>query len=534
MSDALSADVVIVGSGVAGALCAYRLAQQGVKVLVLEAGPRINRADIIKGFQTSPYFDLSAGYPNPDWAPRPDWGNASDPYIAQTGSVINRMEYLRVVGGTTWHWSGSAVRLRPEDFRLFSTHQVGVDWPIAYDTLEPDYAEAERELGVAGEAAADPVLPRSTPFPLPPVPPSYAEKWIAERLRAASLSFISRPSARNTIPYDGRGQCAGFGTCSPICPSGAQYSAMVHVEKAERLGVRVLENCRVERLHSDAAGRIRSASFARPDGSTGTARGALFVLAANGIETPRLLLMSATEQYPDGLANASGQVGRNFMDHPGLHIQMDLPEPVYSGRGPVSTRQCLAWCEGDFRRSHAGWLMDTNNTLDLHTLAQQAMVNGHWPPALDAAVRQRAQHQFQIDAHMEQLPYASNRITLDWTRRDRAGQPKIQLSYTYGDYEQAGFARIRDVFRTIGQTLGARDTRLSDPFAHHHLMGATRMGSDPRHAVTDSHGRAHDHANLFLLGSSLFPTGGTANPTLTIAALALRSVRAMLRQLRIG
>ncbi|MDP2821983.1 MAG: GMC family oxidoreductase [Sulfuritalea sp.] len=532
MSNGLTADVVIVGSGVAGALCAYRLARRGVKVLILEAGPRIRREAIINGFQNSPQLDLSAGYPNPDWAPRPDWGKAADPYILQTGPVINRMEYLRVVGGTTWHWSGNALRLRPEDFRLASLYQAGIDWPISYDILEPDYAAAERELGVAGDDDADRGLPRSTRFPLPPVPPSHAEKWVAKRLRTAGLSFTARPSARNTLPFDGRGQCAGFGSCSPICPTGAQYSAMVHIEKAERLGVRVMENCRVDRLDTNASGKVRSLAFSRSDGSTGTARGTIFAIAANGIETPRLLLMSASAQHPHGLANSSGQVGRNFMDHLGLYVRMDLPEAVYTGRGPVTTQQCLDYCEGGFRRSHAGWLMGTDNTLDLHQLAEQELARGLWPPALDEAIRQRARHQYQINAHMEQLPAADNRITLNWALRDRAGQPQIRLHYSFGEYEQAGFARIRGVFRTIGQTLGARDTRLSEPFAHHHLMGATRMGIDPRRSVADSHGRTHDHANLFLLGSSLFPTGGTANPTLTIAALTLRITRAMLQQLR--
>jgi choline dehydrogenase-like flavoprotein len=534
MSSALTADVVIVGSGIAGALCAYRLAQQGVTVLMLEAGPRLQREEIVAGFKATTQHDFSAGYPNPDWAPRPDWSKATDNYIVQTGPIENRMEYLRVVGGTTWHWAGSAVRLRPEDFRLFSHHHVGVDWPIDYGTLEPDYADAERELGVAGDNGVDAGLPRSTTFPMPPVPPTYAERWASERLHAAGLSFVSRPSARNTMPYDGRQQCEGFGSCSPICPTGAQYSAMVHVEKAERLGARVLGNSRVDRLHADAAGRIQRASFTRADGTKGTARGKFFVIAANGIETPRLLLMSASERYPQGLANLSGQVGRHYMDHPGLYIQMDLPEAVYSGRGPATTMQCLKYCDGAFKKQHAGWLMDTNNTMNLHGITLQAMAQAVWPPALDEVIRHRALHQFQIDAHMEQLPRSSNRITVDWSQHDRAGQPKIKLHYAYSDYEQAGFEQLRGVFRNISQILGAVNFRISEPFAHHHLMGATRMGTNQCQSVTDSHGRTHDHANLFLLGSSLFPTSGTSNPTLTIAALALRSARALRQQLRTG
>lgn len=532
MTDLLTADVVIIGSGVAGALCAYKLAQQGVKVLVLEAGPRVQRADIIREFQKSPHFDLSAGYPNPDWAPRPDWSNPGEAYVVQSGPIPNQMEYLRVVGGTTWHWSGTAMRLRPGDFRMFSLYQVGVDWPISYDMLESDYVSAEQEMGVAGDAEVGPRLPRSMPFPMPAIPPSYAEKWVAARLRDVGLPFNSSTSARNTQPYDGRAQCAGFGTCSPICPTGAQYSAMVHVEKAERLGARVLENCRVDRLNTDAAGQIQSVSFSRADGTAGTARGRLFALAANGIETPRLLLMSASDQHPQGLANSSGQVGCNYMDHPGLYLRMALPKPVYSGRGPVTTQQCLTYTEGDFRRSHSGWLLDTLNTLDLHQITQQALAEGLAPPTLDEVIRQRVIHQFQIDAHMEQLPDVRNRITLNWARRDRAGQPGIELYYGYGEYEQAGFEKIRGVFRTIGQALGACSVHISEPFVHHHLMGATRMGSDPRRSVADGYGRSHDHANLFLLGSSLFPTAGTVNPTLTIAALALRSARAMVQQLR--
>jgi choline dehydrogenase-like flavoprotein len=526
------ADVVIVGSGVAGALCAYRLAQAGVRVLMLEAGPRIERADIIQAFQTSPHFDYSSGYPNPDWAPRPDWGNPADDYIEQRGAWVNRMEYLRVVGGTTWHWGGSTQRMRPEDFRLASLHQRGIDWPLSYDALEPDYADAERELGVAGDAAADPGLPRSTPYPMPPVPGSYAENYLSERLRALGLTFMLRPAARNTRAHDGRSPCQGFGTCAPICPSGAQYSAMVHIDKAERLGARVLENCRVDRLTTDAAGNITYANFTRADGRSGRARGRLFAVAANGIETPRLLLMSASDSYPGGLANRSGQVGRNFMDHPGLLLQMSLPDPVYSGRGPVSTRVSVDFSEGPFRQQHAAWQLDTTNILDVHAESLKLLAGALSPPQLDQVLRERLLRQCRIVAHLEQLPDPANRVVLHPSRRDRAGQPAIQLHYSIGDYEQAGMVQLRALFARIGRHLGATEAEVSGPQGHHHLMGTTRMGHDPRDSVTDSHGRTHDHANLFVLGSSLFPTGGTANPTLTIAALALRTARAMQAQLR--
>src|SRR5262249_5959826 len=144
-------------------------------------------------------------------------------------------------------------------------------------------------------------------------------------------------SARNSVPYDGRPQCDGYGTCTPICPIRAQYSAMVHVEKAEALGARVLAQSRVDRIVADPSGQVREVAFGRPDGTTGTGRGRAFILAANGIESPRLLPASANGAFPRGLANTSDQVGRNLMDHPGSYVHFELPFPVYANRGPLFT-----------------------------------------------------------------------------------------------------------------------------------------------------------------------------------------------------
>ena len=137
MTTQISTEVLIIGSGVAGAMCAYSLAQKGIKVTIMEAGPRIKRDEIVNGFKQSPYLDLSAGYPNVVWAPRPDWSLGNDQYIKQNGPEVLAIEYLRVVGGTTWHWGGNAIRLHPADFMMQSLYSVGVDWPISYQDLEP-------------------------------------------------------------------------------------------------------------------------------------------------------------------------------------------------------------------------------------------------------------------------------------------------------------------------------------------------------------------------------------------------------------
>jgi len=527
----VSTDVLIIGSGVAGALCAYRLAQKGVKVTILEAGPRIKREDIVTGFRNSPYLDLSAGYPNTPWAPRPDWGTGKDRYIEQIGPDVSAMEYLRLVGGTSWHWSANSIRLLPSDFQMHTTRSVGLDWPISYSDLEPYYTEAEYEMGVAGDDSADTGSPRSKPYPNPPIPPSYSDRILSEKLRSLGMSFIARPAARNSRTYDGRSQCQGFGTCSPICPTGAQYSAMVHIQKAEKLGVELIENARADRINTDNHGGIVSVDYTHSDGTQGSATGKIVVVAANGIETPRLLLMSASDEYPHGLANSSGEVGRNYMDHPGLSCRMLSPDPLYVDRGPESTITSFTYRAGDFQRERAAWTMSIYNRSFFHKTTLNSLREGVLPPDLDELIMYRSLHEVEFDVHLEQLPNHQNGITLDWSKKDSAGQPVMRFHYSLGGYERNGLKFAQDIFWKISNTLQSTETQISETYSHHHLMGTTRMGDKPLTSVVDHECRTHDHKNMFLLGSAVFPTCGTANPTLTIAALSLRAADHIKHQL---
>ncbi|MDI1227842.1 MAG: GMC family oxidoreductase [bacterium] len=526
----IDADVVIIGSGVAGAITACRLAERGVKnIVVLEAGPRIDRAATVQNFMKSPYADASSGYPNTAHAPRPDWNteNAGSS-IVMTGPVATKTEYLRVVGGTTWHWGGSTPRLHPADFALRKNYGVGHDWPFGYDTLAPYYNEAEKELGVAGDSTFDDGSPRDMPFPMPPIPLSFCDKQIAKGL--PDVKFFSRPVARASVPYRGRSQCEGFGSCMPVCPSGAQYTAADHVAQAEKLGVRVIENARVDRIVAD--GSVKYVEAKRPDGSTITVRGKIFVLAANGMETPRLLLMSAGESHVSGIANRSGQVGRNFMDHPTLIFRLLMPKPVWPGRGPVTIMASHDFRDGAFRKQRPGWIISTENRSGISDISRSLIAQGVEPPALDAAIRDRTSREINILASTEQLPDPQNGITLDWSKRDSAGQPVMRHYYSIGDYEQNGLDHIRRDFANYAKTLGAELGDTFGPLPIHHQMGMTRMGDDAKTSVTDHFGRCHDHANLFIAGASLFPSSSCVNPTLTIAALALRTADEIMRQLK--
>lgn len=525
------ADVVIVGSGISGALCAWRLARAGRRVLVIEAGPRIARGDIVRKFSTAHRHDFSWGYPNSPAAPRPDWSSTkSDGYIVQDGPIAIPFEYLRVVGGTTWHWGAACDRFLPSDFRLKSEYGVGVDWPIGYQDLEPYYAEIERELGVSGGADAHFGSPRSSPLPQPEMPAVYGEALVRDKLAGLGVQMVSQASARNSIPYDGRPQCEGFGNCMTMCPIGAQYAAIVHIEKAERLGARILENCRVDRFETDSTGRLSAVQFGRSDGSTDRATGKVFVLAANAVESPRLLLASAGERLPQGVANSSGQVGRNFMAHYAFIHRMGLPDAVHFGRGPLRTRYITSYRDLPSRKNQSAAMLMFENSLELFSTTIELLEQNLLPPELDAAIKYRAAHEATLFCFIEHLPQPENRVMIDWHDRDSAGQPRIHVHYGLTDYERNALAAMRTNVASFAKTLGADWTKEWDNMATNHIAGTLRMGTDPRTSVINAEGRAHDHPNLFVAGGSVFPTHPACGPTMTIAALALRTADAVLRE----
>ena len=526
------ADIVIIGSGIAGALCAWRLARTGLRVLMLEAGPRVDRAEVVRQFASAHRHDYSWGYPHSPKAPRPDWSkDKPDTYIVQDGPITIPFEYLRVVGGTTWHWGAACDRFLPSDLRMKSVFGVGVDWPIDYQQLEPYYSAVERELGTSGGADAHTGSPRSTGLPLPEMPTIYGEKLVKEKLRSIGVEIVSQASARNSVPYDSRPQCDGFGTCLSICPTGAQYAAIVHIEKAERLGARVLDGCRVDRIDADNSGRVTAVRFGRSDGSTNSAVGKIFILAANAVESPRLLLASTTEKFPRGVANSSGQVGRNFMAHYAIIERMETADPVYFGRGPLRTQYINSYRDQPSRRTQSAAFVTVENTPELFSSTIELLEQKLLPPELDAAINHRVKHETEFFAIIEQLPQPENRIAINWNNRDSAGQPRIHLYYGLTDYERHGLAAMRESFSSYASVLGAKWVKEWDNMASNHLAGTLRMGTDSTASVVDPDGRSHDHHNLFVVGGAVFPTHPACGPTLTIAALALRTADTIARQM---
>ena len=528
-----SADVIIVGSGVAGSMTAVRLARAGLKVVILEAGPRVQRAAALAQYRNALIKIPECPYPDTPYASHPVSDNP-DHYYVQDGSDKFGSPYLRQVGGTTWHWLGTTLRFVPDDFRLRSRFGVGIDWPISYDDLEPWYCEAEKELGVAGDPNADLNAPRSQPYPLPPIPLSYADQRMAAALAGTQYTVQPTPQARNSQRYDNRPACCGSSSCIPICPVQAKYDAMTHVAQAERAGVQLVADAIVSHIDVGVDGRITALTVKRPDGTEDRATGKVFVIAAHGIETPKLLLQSRTDRRPGGVANSSDQVGRNLMDHPCQLNCALAAEPLGMYRGPLSTAGIESTRAGEWRRDHAAFRMQFDNRGWAwpmgapESTVRDLIARGLRGAELDRALADRSSRQINIVPMVEQLPLAENRILPDDDRRDAIGIPRPRITFRYDDYSKRALAHGRRIFREIAAALKATEIHEApEILSSGHVMGTYRMGIDPRQSVVNPDHRAHDHPNLFLLGSGVFPTSAASNPTLTIAALALRAVGAI-------
>ncbi|WP_251330106.1 GMC family oxidoreductase [Haloplanus pelagicus] len=506
-------DVCVVGAGPAGAIVAARLAESGHDIVVLDAGPRFDPADREEQLDAH----LRPGIEGL-WG----MGGERDAY-ATSGPRDYPLNAARVkgVGGSTLHWQGMVMRLHERDFEMRSRHGVGSDWPIGYDDLRPYYAEAERELGVAGAADNPFAPPREEPHPLPAFPPSHSDAIFAEACESLGLPTHSVPNARNSEPYDDATACVGYGTCKPVCPSGAKYTAERHVARAEAAGARVIDRAPVQRLaHTDD--RIEAAVYATPDGREHRQAARAVVLACGGVENVRLLLLSASDAYPDGLANSSGLVGRYFMDH------------CFAGAGGRIDRPT--------RQNHVGF-----NTTESHALYDdtdplpgvkleflnyagpspviEALHADTWGDDLLDSLRDSYGTHLAVGGLVEQFPDADNRITLDRSTTDDHGNPVPEVRWSVGDRTRAAIERVNEVQVAILEELDATVDWVVGPDATgpaYHHMGTTRMGTDPSESVVAPDCRAHDLRNLWIAGSSVFPTGGAMNPTLTIAALSCR------------
>jgi glucose dehydrogenase len=565
-------DVIIVGSGVAGALMAWKLAELGnYRILILEAGDngitdgqrlifhhtmdtQSNRADVY-----APYKELESR----KWAPAAE--NSQRELAPQKADPNNYYDYTdesqeafkasynRMVGGTTWAWRGNTPRFIPSDFHLQSQFGVGRDWPLDYNELEPWYCQAEFELGVSGNHdELDGLFGgyRSQPFPMPGIPVGYSDQKVKERIdgqtvRGAQIRVVTTPQARNSAGFDDRPACEGHSNCIPLCPIQAKYDATVHLRRAlQHPNVELRTAAVVTRLEQGGDGRV-STVFYKDWKSDDvhlerSVEGAVVVLAAHAIETPKLLLLS------DGLANSSGQVGRNLMDHVQFELIATFPEPLYPFRGPQSITGIEAFRDGAFRSERSAFRMTIGNdgwgrTGSPATVIDGLLTAGQYGSALPSAIADRIPRMLRLSFSTEMLADPANRVDLS-KNNDALGIPRPRFTFDIGDYVRdglrEGFETSKELFALMGAEVSPNAKPLDNPQTGRmnwntaaHIMGTTVMGDNPADSVVDRWGRTHDVSNLWIVGSSVFPTSATSNPTLTIAALTLRTAQAIHRDL---
>ncbi len=528
--ETFDADVAIIGSGIAGALMAHRLASRKMKVIVLEAGPDVTRAGLHETFLSKRAYTPTDLDPRVDYAPTTHPADANG-YLLNEGSANYNLHMSKMVGGSTWHWAGGAERFPEKEFRLHATYGVGVDWPISYSDIEPHYTLAEHEMGVSVPLGENKSAWRSKPPPMTDFAWPYLYKRLREKLAPHGYAVDTLAFARNLREYDGRPACRGNNTCWPLCPIGAQYSGIVHIDKARAAGAEVRPQALVVRLEQEN-GRIVRAVYRRPDGSLQRVSAKYFAIAANGVETPKILLASRSEAAPNGLANRSDQVGRNFMDHWTVITSMKTAEPLYPGRGPIAFGKLMGVSDGEYRRERGAINIAFENRMSVDLIAAEVLREGYRGDALDRELRERATHRFEMTSGIEMLPDPDSRMSLDWERRDSAGQPRLRINMNPNAYVQRSLEEAARIQRDIAAKLGAEKivTRIAEHFGHH-PAGGTRMGADPKRSVVNGDCRTHDHDNLYLASSAVFPTlGGAHGPTLTIAALALRSADKILAE----
>ena len=601
-------DAVIVGSGVSGAIIANELARNDMCVLILEAGPGEDLT--IPGYETylnrfysATSKDNNAPYPANPNAPMPRSTDArritpgepdDSSYLVQNGPYSADSTYTRVVGGTTMHWEGKTLRMLPDDFALSTRYGRGLDWPVGYDDLKPFYRRAEHEIGVSGNVEDQCYLGIEMEpdyvFPMKRMPLSYLDELIAKEIDGSdvrlggedyAVTVRSTPQGRNGIPNpdyrapgndqkgyipvgavsehqaDQGGRCQGNINCTPLCPVQAKYGARKTLAKAlgsENGRVDLLPRTVASRVHVDPVDRRIShieykayGDLTSPEHTTGEARGRIFVLAANAIENPRLLLAS-------GLPSSSGLVGRNLMDHAYLLTWGLMPEIAGTMRGT----QCTAGIEelrtGPFRRHQAAFRIGIHNDgwgwatgapyTDLLDIVDNKNAYGR---SLRRSLVDRISRQLLLACMVETLPNETNRVTVDSRYKDNLGNLRPVVSFDVPDYTMAGIAAARQVSRQLFQRLGAEDHTTYDTMdagfktyegegyavrGGNHQGGTHIMGSDATNSVVDSRQRSWDHENLYLVGAGSMPTIGTANTTLTLAALCFSSADQIVAELK--
>jgi choline dehydrogenase-like flavoprotein len=522
-------DVLIVGSGASGAAVAWSLAETRMKILCLEQGDWTRQAEFPTNGRNWEARQFGDFHPSPNWRRRP-----SDYPVNDDNSPIKVLNF-NAVGGSTILYAAHYPRLHPSDFRVRSLDGVADDWPVDYATLEPFFTENDRMMGVSG-LAGDPAYPPKAP-PMPPLGLGKSGTRFAQALNRLGWHWWPSDTTVATVEYDGRAKCINLGHCMYGCAQGAKASTdITYWPHAIRAGVELRTRCRVSRIETDAQGMATGVAYFDADGVERFQAAEVVILACNGVGTPRLLLNSASGKFPQGLANASGQVGRNLMFHPYASIYGYVDEPLDGNRASPLCLWSHEFYETDPSRGFVrGYSYQLGRGIGAITEAVTSTAYGRlpWGDGHHDVYRRLLNRRISMAAICEDLPEPHNRVTIDPVLKDGNGIPAPKIDYTISDNSgrmlDHAIARGKDILTEAG----AWEIGVDRPILYGgwHLLGTARMGEDPERSVVNGWGRSHDVKNLFIVDGSIFVTSGGVNPTSTIQALALYIADQMKRRL---
>jgi choline dehydrogenase-like flavoprotein len=525
-------DFVIIGSGAAGGILAKELSTNGFRVVVLEQGPYLTESDFSHNeieilaqdkLTNHPKLQPNTFRKTPDEKAKPQ----------------RALVYGRCVGGTSVHFTANFWRFHEIDF--IERSKIGpipgttfTDWPITYADLEPYYTKVEWEIGVSGLAGASPFdPPRSKPYPMPPLPVK-SSGVIFERA-ASKLGWhpFPAPMAILSQPRPGRSACINCGFCLAFgCEVGAKSSSLATaIRMAEKTGrCEIRPNSYVHRIETDANGRAVGAVYFDEQRNTHLQKAKAVVVCANGAETPRLLLLSANKQFPNGLANSSGFVGKNLMLNSGAISMGVFEHPLNDYKGFAVSRIFHDFYELDAQKVgfYGGGGIDARFDMTPIGFAMGGLPPGtpRWGKDFKAALSHNFTRTMEIFCHGTSLPLENNSFSLDPDLKDAWGLPALRLTYKDhpDDLKLVNWLNVRaqELLDAAGAEKKWSYPAQEQQFAVH-LLGTCRMGNDPKISVINADHRTHDVKNLFLCDGSSLVTSGRGQPTMTIEALAFRA-----------
>ncbi len=509
--------VVVIGTGAGGGVLANELAQKGVHVVALEAGGRYLPEDYVNDEWES-FGQLAWLDPRTTSG---DWRVARD-FSGLPAWIV------KAVGGTTTHWAGASLRFQDHEWKALTTYgRVQganlLDWPIDAEEMDPWYDLAEKKLGVTltnGHAG----LPGNN-------------NYLVFEKGAKALGYKEVNTGRMAINSewnDDRMACQQTGFCFQGCKWGAKWSAAyTDIPRGEATGnLEVREHAHAARILHDDAGKVTGVEYFDRDGNLQFQRARIVALAGNSFESPRLLLNSASSMFPDGLANSSGQVGRNYMRHMTGSVYAIFDKPVKMWRGTTMAGIIQDEARHDPSRGFVGGYELETLALGLPFMAA-FLDPGGWGREFTTAL-----DHYENMAGMwivgEDMPQETNRVTLNHDVHDQHGLPVANVHF---DDHPNDIAMRNHAYRqgqAVYQAVGATRTFPTPPYPSTHNLGTNRMSEHARDGVVNRWGQTHDIANLFVSDGSQFTTGAAENPTLTIVALAIRQADHIAREMSAG